>query len=57
MNKQFTLIFAAISTSIIVIGIGSITSVTHAQVEEQEGNFITNWRVLVPKLIVDHDFL
>jgi hypothetical protein len=38
MNKQFALIFAAIFTSIIVIGIGSITSVAHAQVEEQEGD-------------------
>jgi hypothetical protein len=57
MNKQFALIFAALSTSIIVIGIGSITSVTHAQMGEQEGNFMTNWRVLVPKLIGDRDFL
>jgi hypothetical protein len=37
-NKQFALIFAAVFTSIIVIGIGSITSVVYAQVEEQEGN-------------------
>jgi hypothetical protein len=38
MNKQFALIFAAIFTPIIVKGIGSITSVAHEQVEEQEGN-------------------
>jgi hypothetical protein len=37
-NKQFALIFAALFTSTIVIGIGSITSVVYAQVEEQEGN-------------------
>jgi hypothetical protein len=35
MNKQFALIFAAIFTSIIVM---TITSVAHAQVEEQEGD-------------------
>ena len=38
VNKQFALIFAAIFTSTIVIGIGSITSVVYAQMEEQEGN-------------------
>ena len=37
-NKQFALIFAALFTSTIVIGIGLITSVVYAQVEEQEGN-------------------
>ena len=38
VNKQFALIFAALFTSTIVIGIGSISSVVYAQVEEQEGN-------------------
>jgi len=37
-NKQFALIFAALFTSTIVIGIGSITTVVYAQVEVQEGN-------------------
>jgi hypothetical protein len=35
-NKQVALIFAAIFTYTIVIGIGSITIVAYAQVEEQE---------------------
>jgi hypothetical protein len=37
-NKQFALFFVAVFTSIIVIGIGSITSVVYAQVVEQEDN-------------------
>jgi hypothetical protein len=32
-NKQFALFFAAVFTSIIVIGIVSITSVVYAQIE------------------------
>ena len=38
MNRKIALIFAALFTSTIVIGIGSIISVVYAQVEEQEGN-------------------
>jgi hypothetical protein len=38
MNKKIALILAAVFISTILVGIGSITSVVYAQVEEQEGN-------------------
>jgi hypothetical protein len=38
MYKKTGSIFAAVLVSTILLGIGSITSVAYAQVEEQEGN-------------------
>ncbi|MFZ0741239.1 MAG: hypothetical protein WAM54_06560 [Nitrososphaeraceae archaeon] len=38
MNKKIALNLAAVFVSTILVGIGSITSVVYAQVEEQEGN-------------------
>ncbi|MGC2562895.1 MAG: hypothetical protein WA326_07800, partial [Nitrososphaeraceae archaeon] len=51
VNKQFALIFAAIFTSTIVIGIGSITSVVYAQIEEQEGNLAG--KVAMLQVVID----
>ena len=51
MNKKIASIFAAVFVSTILLGIGSITSVAYAQVEEQEGNL--NGKIAKMQDVVD----